>query len=373
MEKLKKKWPLWLGVGAFVLGTHYLMIVIAQIMLSGSFSFSGLGDLIINRLTQPGDAPRYLDIAENGYTATGENAINLVFYPLFPYLMRAVGLLTGSLPVAGMLISQVGYAAASILLYELILLDGDQRNAWDGVMLMAFYPFSMFGMGVFSEGLFLCLTIGCLYAIRKANYIAAGLLGFLSALTRTQGMLLLFPAVCDWVMRKVGEEKRKARASDLFLALIPLSFCCYLLINYLLHGNCFQFLIFEANAPWYQSTKWISENIAQHYQMAQSNPGLAWVIYMAQLILYFGVLFILFLGLRQKANLIYVLYGGVYLGFSYLSGWMISGGRYMFACVPVYLILSRLKDGIPRKALLMGSAALYFCYSLFYLKGFAIM
>lgn len=369
----KKRLKTWLLVALTSLGLHYLMLILGHIFLSGGFSWNGLAALIRERLTEPGDATRYLDIAQNGYVKTGENAINLVFYPLYPLLMRWLGAVLGSLPAAGMAISQTGYAVASVLLYELILLDGSPRNAWDGVLLMALYPFSMFVMGLFTEGLFLALTIGCLYALRRGKYSWAGCVGFFAALTRTQGMLLFFPAVYEWVTHRFGPKRSKVRLTDAVLLLIPAGFGVYLLINYSMHGDPFQFLKYEAASPWFQSTKWIGENIAQQYGQALQYPSLSLFIYWVQIALYFVILCLLFVGIKRGERVSYLLYGGVYLGFSYLSGWMISGGRYMLCCVPIYLILCKLREGWRRNLLIAASGMVFFAYSLFYLRGFAIM
>ncbi len=373
IQLLKKRWLDWLLILVFTLGLHYLALSLHLLIESGLFSFRQLGELIAKRLMEPGDATRYIDVAQHRYVTQGENAINLVFYPLYPLLMRWLGWLTFSLPLAGVIVSHVGCGIASILLYELILLDGEKRNAWDGVLLMALYPFSMFALGVFTEGLFLALSIGCLYALRKRNFLAAGVVGFLAALTRTQGMLLFFPAVYEWVTLRFGPKKEKLCWQDAFLLLIPAGFGVYLGVNAALWGNCFQFLKFEAGEPWYQSTQWVGANIAQHYQLGHSYPGLAWIIYYPQIALYFIILGVLFYGINRKERTAYLLYGGVYLGFSFLSGWMISGGRYMLCCVPVYIILAKLKDGLARRFLLLGAAMLFVLYSLLYLRGYAIM
>ena len=362
----------WLWIALIGLGLHYGMLIIASVMLSHTFSLEAIGDLLLRRWTEPGDATRYLDIARNGYVAEGENAINLVFYPLYPLLMRWLGAVF-PLPVAGMILSQGSYAAASVLLYELILLDGDSRAAWTGVLLLALYPFSMFVMGVFTEGLFLLLTVGCLYALRRRRFALGGCVGFLAALTRTQGMLLIFPAVYEWVSLRMGKEKRRFRWTDLCVLLIPAGFGVYLLINYRLHGNFTQFLIYEAEAPWYQSAQWIGVNIAQQYGMAKDYAGLDWIIYWPQLILYFAALGTLFLGLIRKERTSLLLYGGAYLGMTYLSGWMISGGRYMLCCAPLFVILAKIKSEGARRLILMIFAMLFFAYSYFYLAGYAIM
>ena len=369
----KKRWIAWLSVAGAALGVHYLMLILACFAIQGGFSFSGLAQLIHDRLTQPGDAVRYLDIAKNGYVRAGENAINLVFYHLYPYLIRGLSWLTGSLEAEGLMLSQFSYAGASVLLYELLLPEQGQQRAWEGVLLLALYPFSMFAIGVYSEGLFLLLTIGCLYALRRRNFLAAGCVGFLAALTRVQGMLLLFPAVYEAVALRLGPEKRKFQGRDAALLLIPAGFCVYLGINYALHGDCFQFLRYEADAPWYQTSKWIGENIARQYEMARAHAGLSLIIYWPQIALYFLALAVLFWGYRQGARMSDLLYGGVYLGFTFLSGWMISGGRYMMSCVPLFILLAGMEEGLGKRALFAAEGMLFFAYSLFFLMGHAIM
>ena len=249
------------AVALAALGLQYVTMILSHLILNGGLDLAALWEMAVRRLTTPGDAERYLDIAKNGYVAEGENAINLVFYPLYPLLIRLLGLATGSLPAAAVIISQISYAAASVLWYELILLDGGRRQAWDGVLLMGLYPFSIFAMGIFTEGLFLLLTIGCLLALRKRKFVWAGCVGFLAALTRTQGVLLLIPAACELLILRFGGEKRRWKPGDLSVLLIPGGFLTYLLINYLLHGNWTQFLVYEAAAPWFQTAQWIGGNI----------------------------------------------------------------------------------------------------------------
>ena len=54
------------------------------------------------------DSIHYLAIAQHGYTRPSE----AVFFPLYPLLIHALGLLVGSDPVAGVIISAASLAAA---------------------------------------------------------------------------------------------------------------------------------------------------------------------------------------------------------------------------------------------------------------------
>ena len=51
------------------------------------------------------DAPHYIDIAKDGYVATGENSVFIAFFPLFPLLMKAMSFLTGEYFIAGSIVS----------------------------------------------------------------------------------------------------------------------------------------------------------------------------------------------------------------------------------------------------------------------------
>lgn len=370
----KKRWIKWLLVILAAWGIHDLVLILSSVFVQGGLSLQGIADLIRRRLTEPGDAVRYLDIAKNGYTATGENAINLVFYPLYPYLIRFLSLLIPNPALCGLFISRLSFAGAAVLLYEWIAMERKSAaDAWLGVMLFALYPFSVFVMGVYSESLFLLLTIGCLLLIRKKRFGWAGAMGFLAALCRVQGMLLILPAAYELLSLRLGKEKRRFSWKDLLVLLIPAGFGAYLLINYSLHGNAFQFLAYEAGEPWYQTTQWISRNISLQYSLSQQYEGLAWIIYLPQIALYFLVLLALLLGVKNRLPTSVILYGGAYLGFTFLSGWMISGGRYMLSCVPVYLCLSSVKSGTARRLLLLLFALTHVIYSLLFYMSYAIM
>lgn len=371
---MRKRWVTWLGIGLFVLLLHDVMLLMGCLITRGECGFAAFQSLVGERLTEPGDAVRYLQIAREGYVTEGADAINLVFYPLYPLLMRVLSLSgVWSMALTGMIISRLALMGAAVCLWELVKMDADEKAAFFSVLLMAVYPFSMFTVGVYTESLFLLLTISCMLMIRKDRMALAGVLGCLAALTRVQGMLLIFPAVYRVVSGRLGNEKRKIRWTDLCILLIPMGFVVYLAINASLHGNAFQFLIYEEGEPWYQTSKWLGENIALQYRQVQEFKGLEWVIYIPQIVLYFAALAVLFLGIRNKVRMEYILYGAVYLGFTYLSGWMISGGRYMLCCFPCFIVLGQLKKDNVRIGLTALSAGVFVIYSLMFLMGYAIM
>src|ERR1044071_9378240 len=127
------------------------------------------------------DAPHYLDIARMGYVSEGVEARWIVFFPLYPWLVRAAFFVSG-----------VASVAAGLLLYRLARADGEAEEVARGaVFYLLVFPTAYFLHIGYNESLFLALALGAFLAARGRKWWAAGLLGFFAALTRINGVVLL--------------------------------------------------------------------------------------------------------------------------------------------------------------------------------------
>jgi hypothetical protein len=119
---------------------------------------------------------------------------NVVFFPLYPLLMRWGGALLGGHPLlAGTIISLVAFAGAISLLYRLAVLELGEDKAWPVVLLVSTYPYALFYSVVYTESLFLFLTVGAFYAMRRRHLLLAALAGLAAGLTRPNGFWLALP------------------------------------------------------------------------------------------------------------------------------------------------------------------------------------
>lgn len=159
------------------------------------------------------DSAFYLDIASHGYGSLASGRV--AFFPLYPLLIRAVGLLTGSLVIAGVLISAVAFLLALVLLHRLTELELGRRAATATVLIVCFAPLSLFFTAIYTESLFLMLSVGALLAARRERWALAGVLGALATLTRPTGFLLALALV---VMRLRSSRRFDRR---LAWALVP--------------------------------------------------------------------------------------------------------------------------------------------------------
>jgi hypothetical protein len=138
------------------------------------------------------DSVWYLAIASGGYD---HQPARTAFFPLYPLVLRGVGWVIGSDLIAGVLISLVAFAVALVLLYRLVALEIDDELARLTVLLIAFCPMAYFFSAVYSESLFLALSVGCIWHARFGRWAIAGVLGALAAAERATGIALVVPLI----------------------------------------------------------------------------------------------------------------------------------------------------------------------------------
>jgi Gpi18-like mannosyltransferase len=152
------------------------------------------------------DGVWYIKIATGGYAdSDGSTA----FFPLFPMLLRYVGLVfRGNLVITGVVISLVCYAGCVWLLYRLVRSDFDDEVASRAVVYLAIGPLSFFLQAVYTESLFLVLTLACFVFAREGHWRLAGIMGLLATLTRSTGVLLLVPMAYYYYERRGWKLRR---------------------------------------------------------------------------------------------------------------------------------------------------------------------
>jgi hypothetical protein len=138
------------------------------------------------------DGTWYRLVAVDGYDAT--LAATSAFWPLYPWLMNLGNQLTGWSPeTIGYLVSNISFFFALHYLYKLVTLDFDASIARRTLWALALFPTAFFFNAIYTESLFLLLAVAALYYARRGEWLLAGLIGLLAALTRSAGVMLLAP------------------------------------------------------------------------------------------------------------------------------------------------------------------------------------
>jgi hypothetical protein len=195
----------------------------------------------LDTLVAPGarwDSVWYLAVAHSGY---GADPARAAFFPLYPLLLRALG----SDVVAGVLLSIACLTVATLLLHRLTAVELGPEAAGPAVLALALFPGSLYCSMVYSEALFLALSLGAVYAARTGRWAWAGALGALGAATRSAGVVLLVPLVLLW-----WAHSRRAR-DGAWLALVPLGLAAFCGALGLAGHDAFAPL--HAQVRWYRS------------------------------------------------------------------------------------------------------------------------
>jgi hypothetical protein len=153
--------------------------------------FGYFGNLLVSPLAR-WDSVWYLQIAQSGYDHVQSRT---TFFPLYPLMVRAVGFVIRSDLIAGVLISLVCFGVALTVLFKLVALELGDERARICVILVAFFPMAYYFSAVYTESLFLALSIGCVYQARLGRWASAGVLGALAAASRNSGIVLVVPIV----------------------------------------------------------------------------------------------------------------------------------------------------------------------------------
>lgn len=200
------------------------------------------------------DAPHYLDIARDGYVSEGVQSRWIVFYPLYPWLVRLCAFVLSDELVAAFFVSTVASVVAGLLLWRLAGRDETDETARASVFFLFVFPTSYFLHIGYTESLFLALALGSFLAARGRRWWLAGSLGALASLSRVNGLMLV-PALAVEAFLQYREEGRRWRWEWLWVLLAGAGFGVYLLLNASVFGDPFAFLKTQ-DAYWYKSLTW---------------------------------------------------------------------------------------------------------------------
>ncbi len=172
-----------------------------------------VGD-VIQQLWTKWDAGWYLAIAAHGYQYVPGAQSSVAFFPLLPILIRLAEIFTDPV-TAGVLIVNLGVAAAYVLLYALVRFEfpNDEQIARRTLLYIAFFPTAIYSLFIYTEGLFLLFAVATFYFARRERWslsIAAAILG---GVTRAPGVILWVVVALEWAraqgftLRRLGQRR----------------------------------------------------------------------------------------------------------------------------------------------------------------------
>ncbi|MER5766898.1 hypothetical protein [Streptomyces sp. NPDC001985] len=191
-----RRWDVLARTAGTALAVHAVSTTIHLVILA---LMGGPGGPPLRERLQAWDGHLYISIAEDGYpqgltrSETGEpTGNNLAFFPLYPLLTRSVHQLTGlETGIAAIVVAHLSLLGALIAVHRLLALLYGPRTATIGIVLLAgAQPMALTFLMAYSEALFLALAAGALLAAHRRRWLLAGVLAFLTGLTRPAALAL---------------------------------------------------------------------------------------------------------------------------------------------------------------------------------------
>lgn len=302
------------------------------------------------------DSLWYMDIAQNGYSVAMKLAdypdqTNFPFFPLYPLLMRFLGYFTGGDAfIAGLIVSNSCLILACYLLYKLAEMEWGSAIARRSVKYLFLFPVSFILSGVFTESLYLCLSLSCFYLAKRRRWWLAGLCGGLLSATRTLGVLIALPLLVEYIRSKdfnftsfsrtnfrFINLRERLRLNALFVFLIPTGLLAFSYYNYRLTGD---FLFFKTNqAAWDREIMNPLLSLARSLSQGIGEPSFKKLLECAFFVGAFGLLTAFY----RRIGFAYWLLG-MYSIWIPLSAGVASMPRFTLPIFPLFFVLAILSQ-----------------------------
>ncbi len=318
------------------------------------------------------DSGWYGSIAQDGYKYIPDQPNTFAFFPIYPMLMRAGGVLLGGTRfayfAAGIIVSWTAFLLAMVALYRVARLDVDEESAHRTVLYAAVFPFAFFYGKVYSESLFILLTLAVVYGLRSRHWLMAAVCGAAVSATRVNGVLLV-PAAALLAWQHAGTDRRDRVAAALAVAAIPLGLAAYSVFNYVETGSFVEWLssirrwdYHPGGAPWEPLVALTRQLVRRPYEFLLEPNGLYDTLN--------GVTAMLFVAsipmVWKRFGAPYALFMAFNLTLPLSSGEFEGLGRYCSVLFPFFIWLGTLRNPTTQQLITVLFAGAYaLCVSLF--------
>lgn len=294
------------------------------------------------------DAYWYLTIAQGGYDRRGEMDIsNVVFFPLYPLLVRIAGPLAGgNLVLAGWMVSSIFLMLA---VWVLTRLAQEFHPGIDPLLPPIFllaYPAAFFLNAVYSESLFLFLSLSMMLCALRRHFFLASICAALASATRIAGVFLFVPLLVEFVQANGWRSLFTRRVWP--LALAPAGALAFFAYHWIAFDDFFLYLRI-------QRLYGRDFRFDAMEDVVRNNPNIVVTVYDAVFVVatvFMGVLAL------KKFRPSYGLYMLVSLAVALSSGTGLGIARYSMVLFPIYFIAAGVRSVVGRSAWLFSSALL---------------
>lgn len=291
------------------------------------------------------DSGWYHRIASDGYSFIADQQSTVAFFPAYPLLVRAVGVVVGDVYLAGITVTLLAGLAVAVLLLTWLRSRLSPEAAWTALLAFLLFPYAFYLYGVvYADALFVAALLAAFLLLESDRPLLAGLAGAVATAARPVGVVLVLALAVRALERRGAFEGdgrvdwRRARWADVgvLVSLLGLgAWCVYLWSRF---GDPLAFA--SAQAAWNQGAgpeTWLKFQFFR--DIADLRSPRAWVLFMAHPVLTVGAACLLPRVFR-RFGVGYGVYAALLIGLSALSTKNFFGmARYLLAAFPVFAVM----------------------------------
>lgn len=330
------------------------------------------------------DGVHYLSIAGYGYITEGQ------FFPLFPILIHIISSFFGSVMPFGLtsfftalFISNLSFFIALLVFYKLVSLDFSRNIAKWSVIFLLFFPTSFYFASIYSESLFLLLSLLAFYFARKRQWVLVGIFGFLLTATRLVGIIILPVLLYEFFNQEKVKEVFKTgrwkamlfKATPLFF--MPLAFLGFAWFNWHKWGNAFYFIQNHGtlgNSRSVESIVLFPQTVIRYFKIftALSPAQYEWWIALLEILVFVFVSIVLYLAWKKSLRFSYILYFLLAFLIPISSGTFSGLPRYVLVLFPVFITLALLKNRYAKIFYSLVGVSILLVLLVFFSRGYFV-
>lgn len=291
------------------------------------------------------DGGHFRGIAENGYLPQ-----QTVFFPLYPMLIKFLMFLGVPSLWGGLIISNLATILTLFFLYKLTLLDFSEKVAKRATFALLIFPTSFYLGAVYSESLFLAVTLASFYFARKTAWGWASFFAGASVATRLVGLAAILAILVEYLL--INKKILTKKLVYIFSSLLP--FWLYIIYLKFKFQNSLIFLTSEENWNRRLTYPWVAlEKIPSFTDL-----------------LFFLVGLVALVAIYKSLPKSYFIFSLMAFLIPLFSGTLLAFPRYLLVIFPIYVVFANIKNEFLQKTGIIFSILLLSAYSMLFINGY---
>ena len=282
------------------------------------------------------DGAHYIRLARDGY----KSAFTEAFFPFYPFIIRLLNILVDNYLIAGLLISNICFILFLVILYKILKKQFCIEVAQETIKLYVFFPTSFLLNSLYTEPLFLLLTILSFYFLINRKWLFSSLFSGLSTATRLVGISVGGAIIAKWLKEyKINNIKILIRG----IVYSCTSFLGIFFYMFFLNNKfAYPFAFFNAMALWQKDKPVFFFQTFFRYLKMLFDFSLPFETYFVVLFEFITALLFLYLFIIgfSKLKIYYIVYSFIAFILSISSGTFSSLPRYVLSLFPLFVVLA---------------------------------